>query len=314
MNSEVIPFGLFHQNLLSKIQYPVYDMKRGYIIQPEPGWNHVDTFFAIRPNFRPIPVGAQLVCAIHSTTPPYQLTDIQIIYNTYNGTLNGVYFITYIGPVPDTMPLYFWKKDDSNVFASFCIHPPQDTSPGKKCENISTSIKPNSPRVKTFFPKPDDIWQALDLSPIYVMHPKEFGDDYKDIKFICNNGTVMPFLKYYPNIFNLDMYNTSPKTLSECMVDCNIIGINGQRQPLGIIDLVNIAEGNKIQTRDLNSVSPKNNPNLKKDQIHTTEYISSNSKPKSCSNNLLLIVFFLVLLLLILFSIIFLRRIISTSS
>ena len=153
-------------------------------------WELISTFYAINPIFRPIPVGMKIFCAEINQSYPYNTIDVTLMYDPYNIKQNCTYFITYSQPVPNTVPLYFHKQIN-NVVASFNPNPPTYSN----------------------------TWTQTQISPIYVMTKETVGHNYNNIKFICNNGSCLPFTKPISDMFYFN--KRYPTNLSKCVEECN---------------------------------------------------------------------------------------------
>ena len=227
--SEIIPFCLSHftddinfshrsyislstkvRDLDNKIQRKCKKKKTSNI--PLTSWDSVDVFYAINPLISPLSKGMKLFCARKNLAWPYQTTSVTQVYDIFNNSAQGTYFIAYSTPVPFSSPLYIWHRGNlssTQNIVSFTTNEAYITFDNKEPpDNIKDAGKLK--------------WTQAILSPIYVLRPKIFGPNYKDIKFTCNNGVCLPFLTPLPNIYNPSGLQT-PKLLRECLVDCNIL-------------------------------------------------------------------------------------------
>ena len=227
-STDILPFALFHNindcyiatcSSLTECDYTKLYNTQG-------GWKLASIFFAVNPLFRPIPDGMQLFCAKRNPAWPYQTISLEMVYDVFNDYSDGTYFITYTMPVPNTTPMYIWNTN-STTFVDFSPKaPPMDADQPLKPLVMGdvSSITENS------------VWKLAILSPIYVLHPSIVGDDYTNIKFQCNNGECIPFVREI-----VDMYNpqgiTTPKLLHQCLVDCSQVG-KDSGHPRNIIALV----------------------------------------------------------------------------
>jgi hypothetical protein len=198
MNDDVIiPYCIWHyidietQTFLGYIGGPKKIMKNGVITfdcAPDEKnyskWFLADSFYAVSPSFRPIPVGMKIFCAKKNIRFPYNTNDLYLMYDPYNIKDDCIYFTTYIKPVPNTKPLYFHKIQD-NIFPSFDSKPPSSSSE----------------------------WTQTFISPIYVM-------TNKDIKFKCVNSTCLPWIDEIPDLYDFDPHEEL-LSLQNCVVYCN---------------------------------------------------------------------------------------------
>jgi hypothetical protein len=215
MNDDVIiPYCIWHyidietQTFLGYIGGPKKSMKNGIIEfdcipdeKKDSKWFLADSFYAVSPNFRPIPVGMKIFCAKKSIDFPYNTTDLYLMYDPYNIKNDCIYFTTYIQPVPNTKPLYF-HKIGNNIFPSFNSTPP------------STSDK----------------WTQTFISPIFVM-------TNKDIKFKCVNGRCLPWINEIPDLYDSNPHKDL-LSLQNCVVYCNelVVSKNNGR-PFNILQI-----------------------------------------------------------------------------
>lgn len=215
----IIPFCIYHYIDQKTKTYFGYignsskikneDGKILYYCHMEPqqyrGWKLAGQFYAVSPSLRPIPTGMQLYCAKRTLSFPYDISDINIVYDMFNVKDYCLYFITYYKPVPNTKPLYF-HKIGKHVFPSFDSEPP----PG---------------------------WEK-DLSPVYVMTMDTVGDlNYSKIKFNCNNGRCLPWSKDIRDVYDLNPHKYFP-SLNECILGCNELIPSEKRQHLSLLETI----------------------------------------------------------------------------
>jgi hypothetical protein len=182
-----------------------------YKCPPEPKiykkWFLYGTFYAVSPNFRPIPMGMRIFCAQKYMGAPYGTKEIADVYDPFNVKDECVYFITYNKPVPNTSPLYFHKFGE-NVFPSFDPNPPSN----------------------------DHRWGQTKISPVFVMTPDTVGN--KNIKFKCVNGSCIPWIKDIPDIYDIDVHDKL-LDLDKCVLYCNELIISkGDGRPFNLIELI----------------------------------------------------------------------------
>lgn len=215
MNDDVIiPYCIWHyidietQTFLGYIGGPKKSMKNGLIEfdcipdkKKDSKWFLADSFYAVSPSFRPIPVGMKIFCAKKNIDFPYNTNDLYLMYDPYNIKDDCIYFTTYIQPVPNTKPLYFHKIGD-NIFPSFNSSPPS-----------------SSPE-----------WSQSFISPIFVMVRK-------DIKFKCVNGSCLPWIDDIPDLYDSDPHEDL-LSLQNCVVYCNelVVSKNNGR-PFNILQI-----------------------------------------------------------------------------
>ncbi len=218
----IIPYCIWHyidletQTFLGYIGGPKKLMNNGLIEfdcipdeKKNSKWFLADSFYAVSPSFRPIPVGMKIFCAKKNMRFPYNTNDLYLMYDPYNIKDDCIYFTTYIQPVPNTKPLYFHKIGD-NIFPSFESTPPS-----------------SSPE-----------WTQTFISPIFVMTSK-------DIKFRCVNGSCLPWVNDIPDLYDFDPHEDL-LSLKNCVVYCNelVISKNNGR-PSNILQIV--SDQNKKQ-------------------------------------------------------------------
>lgn len=184
------------------ISYSCPQFKKSYGI----AWKNVGMFYAVNPLFRPIPWGMKLYCANCSDQYPYNVKDIEIVYDPYNIKPTCNYFITYNQPTLNTSPLYF-HRIGSNIFPSF----------------------------DKDFPTKDIRWTQSEVPTVYVMTPSSLGKtkdifDTSNILFSCFNRKCTPYTKEIRNVYNIslntdDIFDIAlikePTTLDKCVVSCN---------------------------------------------------------------------------------------------
>lgn len=213
VDDDIIPYCIWHyidvntNTFLGYIGEPRKYKKNGIVsfdcdLKMKENWVLAGTFYAIAPNFRPIPVGMKIFCAKTSSSVPYNTTDMYLMKDPYNIKDDCVYFTTYNQPVPNTKPLYFHLLKN-NVFPSFDSKPP------------STS--------------PD--WTQTTLSPIFVMTDKHD-------KFKCINGRCIPWVSEIPSLYDTDPHDEL-LGLHNCVVFCNDLVISkNEGKPFNILDMV----------------------------------------------------------------------------
>ena len=214
MNDDVIiPYCIWHyidietQTFLGYIGGPKKSMKNGIIEfdcipdeKKDSKWFLADSFYAVSPNFRPIPVGMKIFCAKKSIDFPYNTNDLYLMYDPYNIKDDCIYFTTYIQPVPNTKPLYF-HKIGNNIFPSFNSTPPSAS----------------------------DKWTQTFISPIFVM-------TNKDIKFKCVNGRCLPWINEIPDLYDSNPHKDL-LSLQNCVVYCNELVSKNNGRPFNILQI-----------------------------------------------------------------------------
>ena len=222
-NNECIPVKLINPLVNSKLD-----------------WKLAFSFYAINPMVKPLPAGMALFCAIKNEEPPHNIIDIKLIYDIFTDIkLNGLYFITYTKPVPETIPLHVFTKNN-NIFINFCSNPPP-------CVN-NIGNKPNDTQKPiSSHNQYTDGWVRTTLSPFFVINKHNFNQDQNNINFVCNNGVLMPYSKPIDNVFNVQPIN--PQILSKAIVNCNILipDNEGGGQPYNLLSLIQIEQQNSKQ-------------------------------------------------------------------
>lgn len=93
---------------------PLYLNESGTLIKSEPfNGEKYQTFYAINPDFRPIPPGAVLFLA---TEKDGITTNFGKMYDPFNQDEKGVKFIAWYSDVPNTTLLYYGSIDGKVVF------------------------------------------------------------------------------------------------------------------------------------------------------------------------------------------------------
>lgn len=218
-------------------------------------WKLVSVFYAIQPLFRPIPAGMKLFCAKRSKLPPYHTTNVELVYDVFDNSVDGTYFITYSTPVPNATPLYTWVSK-SGAFSDFSTSsPPSDIN-----TPVMTDIHRDVSSIKH-----TKIWDSAMINPIYVLHPSIMGPDYTKIKFMCNNGSCLPHAGQEwieksraakkvgwtgPDIYNPGHIHHEPMSLPECLVNCNeLVRIkDGGGSPMNLINIIKRSQHNETDT------------------------------------------------------------------
>jgi len=148
----------------------------------------VDKFYVIDPKFRPIPSYMSLFCIKSDNSYPYGINSFQQIYDPFNIDDNCLLFITWMEPVPYSIPLYIYKI--GNI-----IYP---------------SLKINSKLTE------------IDISPIYVLNEKKFEKWNKVPQFRFSNymGRCIPDPTNGVSIQNCVKHNKNkPQTLLEYLLE-----------------------------------------------------------------------------------------------
>jgi len=210
----VIPYCIWHyiepetNTFLGYISGPRKYIKDGVIgfecdkdDKPNEKWVSGGTFYAVSPNFRPVPVGMKIFCAKKNTAFPYNTQDMYLMYDPYNIKEECVYFIAYNQYVPNTIPLYFHMMGE-NVFPSFDSKPP--------------SSSPN--------------WTKTHISPIYVMTSSQHS-------FKCINGRCIPWISDIPLLYDFDPQKQL-HPLQNCVIFCNdLVSSKNDGKPFNILEI-----------------------------------------------------------------------------
>lgn len=189
----------------NKIYNPNNDSFSYNCPKTESNKNLLFSFFAVAPNFRPIPSGMKLFCAKKSLSYPFTTSDVNIVYDPYDIKEDCVYFITYNQPVPNTVPLYFHKL-------GLHVFPSLDKNPPSKNKN----------------------WTQTNISPIFVFTKETLKNTNT---FSCINGSCISLPKNMNNVLQNDtrVFNN----LSECVVYCNeTILAKNQQKPQSLIEYI----------------------------------------------------------------------------
>lgn len=174
-------------------------------------WFHSETFYAIAPSFRPIPVGTRIFCAKRNNAYPYDTIDVMPMYDPFNIKPDCVYFITFNQPVPNTVPLYLHKMGD-HVFPTFHPQPPDD--------------------------HPD--WTQTQISPIFVMTSNTVGNISKisDLNFKCINGHCIPWVKNIPNLYDPEPHEEL-LDIDKCVIFCNELApVKNKGRPSSLMEFI----------------------------------------------------------------------------
>ena len=262
-------------------------------------WHLAFYFYSVNPLFRPVPVGMQLYCAIRNPEYPYNTIQIKKISDSWpNLDLDGTYFYAYNKPVPETKPLYIYEKDHKEIFVNYCAEPPPclettyKPSPNK-IEHLKSSVKAyKDPADPYVFP---DSWVDADISPIFVMKMEDFPkEDPSEIKFICNNGIVMPWNgPLGDSVYNVS--NQKPEIFYEAVVDCNelVPDNQGGGAPFSLINLI------KQQSLNTPSTQPKNTPSTSPKGLQSLTF---NTNPQSNIKYGVTLILYIISYILIIFS------------
>ena len=78
-------------------------------------WVLYNIFYSVIPTFRPIPEGMNIYFARIKKQDPYNITEVSILYNTFNIEDDCVYFMAWTSASPSTSLLYFYKSNNSVV-------------------------------------------------------------------------------------------------------------------------------------------------------------------------------------------------------
>lgn len=200
-----------------------------YDCQSEPvtlkQWFRAGVFYALRPSYRPIPSGMKLFCVNTVNGFPYDSKNLKTIYDPFNNKKNCEDFITYNQPVPNTERLYIHKTGD-HIFPSFDKDPP--------------TKNPN--------------WTQTNLSPIFVMTQRTVGNIFekgKSIKFKCNNGRCLPWVKNISDMYG--SYNDNLLPLDDCVLYCDELRIVDGKEDKPLTLMENILN-NKVSKASVTDV------------------------------------------------------------
>lgn len=173
-------------------------------------WILYDIFYAIDPQTRPIPNGMKLFCIKKRMSFPYDITDIHIVYDTFDIEPNCNYFITYNMPAINTKMLHFFKIGQ-NIFPTFNRFPP----------NFN----------------PD--WQYY--TTVHLMTRETIGNIFNEnisqLKFNCVNGRCIPWTTDIDDIYR-QKSSFEPTNFQDCVLKCNQINIDNKQRNL-INDILN---------------------------------------------------------------------------
>jgi hypothetical protein len=86
---------------------------------------YITTFYAINPNFKPIPTHVDLICAKSSQT---ETIDISVLYDPFNIDVYCTRFLAWLEVTPNSLPLYIYKSGDS-LLITLSPTPPENYSP-----------------------------------------------------------------------------------------------------------------------------------------------------------------------------------------
>jgi len=248
-------------------------------------WKYMGSFLAIRPNFRPFPVGTKLYSIIYDEVPPHKIKEIKIVYESYINSFKGIHFIAWSYPTVNTIPLYIWRKNE-NIFVSFDLINKSSSS----ISNIYNNIYELEEK------KLLDGWMLdQEIGIIYVIDPNKYSDIY-NIKFRCNHGRIIPDGDNNEEIFDINL-NSKAKSLSETIVECNIISkdkiVNDKLimggSPESIYDILSNKE-------EIN----KDKIEINKDKIDKIDKINKD-KIDNIIVNIIIFIFFVFIILFIFF-------------
>ena len=256
-NSDILPFCVYHwvdpdQGIyLAYLRGPEFATnKNGQVFltcgdtppsnNPYGRWKKAFTFYAVNPALKPIPFGMSLFCAKRAQEFPWNTTEVKFVYDQFNVDNKCVYFIAYTMPVPFTTPLFLHHQEKSS-FPSLDPNPPKlpyshgqpkgEIELNKKVGLVKNYTFKGLPRIhslevdRTYDPESGLLWTRGEISPIFVLSPDDFGDEYWNIKFICNNTRCIPYLHQRKNelddVFRGEQYPIVPSSLRDCVIRCN---------------------------------------------------------------------------------------------
>ena len=110
---EIVPMCLYKINEQQDfLTYPTVfriDDSTQYLCKVRENMEYVRNFYVISPDFRPIPIGTKLYCAINSYESTLQ---IKQVYDVFNDDIPGcMRFIAWNKIVPGTIPLYIQNNN-----------------------------------------------------------------------------------------------------------------------------------------------------------------------------------------------------------
>lgn len=130
-----------------------------------PEWTYVDQFFALKKEYRPIPVYMYIIGIKNSKTFPNQTESVDIIYDPFSKDYDDG-FITWATPVPYTTPLYLYHNS-KGMYITF------------EDQHFNKEFKSNF------------------ISPIYVLtkekREKTIGDSKKWFRLSLDNFPIFKF-------------------------------------------------------------------------------------------------------------------------
>lgn len=165
------------------------------------------TFYGINPMIRPIPIGTHLYKITQTNQKITNVTDIKDMFNLEN---DGLYFIAYNLVVPNTIPLYFYKKEKEKENEILC------TLDGELLKDENIEI----------------------LLVIYVFRSP-------NVLFNCVNGTCIPWSKNSSDIVDIDS-NNKAQSLNKCILYCNkLSNTYSKGKPLNILQILESEKDDK---------------------------------------------------------------------
>lgn len=150
-----------------------------------------ETFYALKPSFRPIPnsMGLALIRVIQSPEFPGNTTNVEYVYDIFD-TTKGLYFITWTVPVPHTRPLYLYSGDVG-------------CGPDDHFTENPVNIIPSFEYIKGM--------KQIVFSPLWVVKKEDFND--KNITFSVDKitGRCLPDPNGQMSLYNcIDTYTNRP--------------------------------------------------------------------------------------------------------
>jgi hypothetical protein len=192
-------------------------------------WFEYATFYALNPQFRPIPKGMILLCAEWKRGDPYNTVNIKHVIDPFYVNVSVdfdsgcIYFYAYDRPVKGTVPLNLFMNSEG-LFPTFENEPPKSRT---------------------------EKWTKSPLEKIYVFAPGRTSlttkipltvEDINSMKFINKNDTCIPIIKGEESDAKGEkIYNN----IGECVVDYSNFPIVSLLDM--IVERTNIQNKNKIK-------------------------------------------------------------------
>lgn len=233
--NDIIPYHVYYSRFkpVSRLAYAEEDILQ---LNQDKSWFLGAVFYAIRPDFYPIPRGMSLVTTENKDYFPYSSSYMAIVLDPFHLHYGTTNFITYYTPVNHTIPMYIYKIGDDDLFIAF----------GKENKGFNNEQILISPLyvmwgMYTVFRKRDLLENDLSTGPMSILDFKENfirGSNFIYDRFECLEERCVPSL-------------TSSSGLKECLTSC--LSIENQRSyyedevdpRLHSISNINVGEGNQ---------------------------------------------------------------------